>query len=58
MCPAKAIDFKTKKPVFDYGKCIRCFCCHEVCPEKAIEIRDSFLLGAMKKISGYLRHNA
>jgi formate hydrogenlyase subunit 6/NADH:ubiquinone oxidoreductase subunit I len=23
-----------------YAKCIRCFCCHEVCPEDAIVLRS------------------
>jgi formate hydrogenlyase subunit 6/NADH:ubiquinone oxidoreductase subunit I len=23
-----------------YSKCIRCFCCHEVCPEDAIVLRS------------------
>ena len=23
-----------------YSKCIRCFCCHEVCPEDAIVLRN------------------
>ncbi|NOQ38083.1 hypothetical protein GQ472_04295, partial [archaeon] len=23
-------------PVIDYNKCIRCYCCGEICPSKAI----------------------
>ena len=23
-----------------YAKCIRCFCCHDVCPENAIVLRN------------------
>lgn len=26
-------------PVYDYKKCIRCFCCQEMCPEKAIIVK-------------------
>jgi uncharacterized protein (DUF362 family)/Pyruvate/2-oxoacid:ferredoxin oxidoreductase delta subunit len=37
VCPAKALLILDKKPVFDYGKCIRCYCCQEMCPEGAIK---------------------
>ena len=26
-------------PGFDYGRCIRCYCCQETCPEGAVSIR-------------------
>ena len=38
----KAVDFKNGKdhpPVYNYKKCIRCFCCQEMCPEKAIKVK-------------------
>ncbi len=42
-CPAqpKAIGFSEKKHkiVYRYGRCIRCFCCQELCPSAAIEVR-------------------
>lgn len=43
-CPVleKAVSFKKGKgrpPVYDYKKCIRCFCCQEMCPEKAIQVK-------------------
>lgn len=50
ICPAKAIDFKTKKPKFDYKKCIRCFCCQEICLERAIEIKSAFGRKVLKKL--------
>ena len=31
-CPARAITVEKKKLKFDYDKCIRCYCCVEVCP--------------------------
>jgi uncharacterized protein (DUF362 family)/Pyruvate/2-oxoacid:ferredoxin oxidoreductase delta subunit len=31
-CPARAIIVEKKKLRFDYDKCIRCYCCIEVCP--------------------------
>jgi Fe-S-cluster-containing hydrogenase component 2 len=33
---AIAVDEKIAR--VDDSKCIRCFCCHEVCPENAIEL--------------------
>ncbi len=47
MCPVdpKAVDWtgsdaaeEGRPPVFDYGECIRCYCCQETCPERAIEV--------------------
>ncbi len=43
-CPVegKAISFKNGRkepPVYDYKKCIRCFCCQEMCPHKAIKVK-------------------
>jgi uncharacterized protein (DUF362 family)/Pyruvate/2-oxoacid:ferredoxin oxidoreductase delta subunit len=40
-CPAKAIAGKDSRLRFDYGKCIRCFCCLEVCPHGALRIQES-----------------
>ena len=40
--PEKAVDFRKandQPPVYDYKKCIRCFCCQEMCPKKAIKVR-------------------
>lgn len=37
--PGKALDFRSGKdqpPVYDYKKCIRCYCCQEMCPKHAI----------------------
>lgn len=43
-CPVegKAIRFRDGKdhpPVYDYRKCIRCFCCQEMCPYGAIRVK-------------------
>ena len=35
-CPAEAITHDKKKIHFDYDKCIRCYCCIEVCPHAAL----------------------
>lgn len=42
-CPAKIIHLENKKAIVDIGKCISCFCCHEVCPKDAVEIRVPFI---------------
>ena len=48
-CPAqpKAVDWHTGDesvpPTFKYDRCIRCYCCHEFCPEGAITIKNTFL---------------
>jgi uncharacterized protein (DUF362 family)/NAD-dependent dihydropyrimidine dehydrogenase PreA subunit len=48
-CPVegKAINWsngdKSKAPVYDYKKCIRCYCCQELCPESAIIIKDPLI---------------
>ncbi len=36
--PGGAVNFKKKgkPPVYDYSKCIECYCCQEMCPKKAI----------------------
>ena len=37
-CPRECIQIIDKLAVMEYDKCIRCFCCHELCPERAIDI--------------------
>jgi uncharacterized protein (DUF362 family)/NAD-dependent dihydropyrimidine dehydrogenase PreA subunit len=45
VCPAqpKALSWsgeeKTVPPVYDYAKCIRCYCCQELCPFNAIYVK-------------------
>lgn len=48
VCPVtpKAVDWKNGKgvpPVHDYAICIRCYCCQELCPERAIDVRTPML---------------
>jgi len=49
MCPVepKAVDWpagdQDKPPNHDYGRCIRCYCCQETCPEGAISVRNPLL---------------
>lgn len=39
-CPAKALSHENKKLRFDYDKCIRCYCCLEVCPHGALTAQE------------------
>lgn len=49
MCPVspKAVDFlrpdRSRPPKHNYGLCIRCYCCQEVCPDNAIEVETPWL---------------
>ena len=52
VCAAGALKHENKKLYFDYSKCIRCYCCHEMCPVKAIEFKPSRLLTLVNKLTG------
>ena len=51
VCPVspKAVDWRdgdtlrAKPPRHTYERCIRCFCCQEVCPERAIRVQTPLL---------------
>jgi len=49
MCPVepKAVDWhsgdKSKPPTYIYGRCIRCYCCQELCPEGAVAAKNTLL---------------
>lgn len=40
-CPTKVISMENGKPVIDKKRCIRCFCCQELCPAHAMKIYRS-----------------
>jgi Uncharacterized conserved protein len=48
-CPAKpkAVDWhdgdRSKTPTYKYTRCIRCFCCQELCPQLAISVKIPLL---------------
>lgn len=48
-CPVSAIVLKDKIAVIDYDKCIRCYCCHEMCPHHSVELSKSALYKIMSK---------
>jgi len=49
MCPVepKAVDWhsgdKSRTPTHKYGRCIRCYCCQEMCPEGAVSVGNTLL---------------
>ncbi len=51
-CPAKAITMDTRDKVakVDDSLCIRCYCCHEVCPHAAIDLEYSRMGKVMHKL--------
>jgi uncharacterized protein (DUF362 family)/Pyruvate/2-oxoacid:ferredoxin oxidoreductase delta subunit len=50
VCGAKAIepDETGAKLKIDYKKCIRCYCCHEMCPANAIEFKEGLWMKASR----------
>jgi len=36
-------DDKSRPPIYKYDRCIRCYCCQELCPEGAINIKETLL---------------
>jgi uncharacterized protein (DUF362 family)/NAD-dependent dihydropyrimidine dehydrogenase PreA subunit len=41
-CPPKAIYKYNDKLKIDYNKCIKCFCCHELCVHNAVKLKRFF----------------
>ncbi len=41
-CPAAAITLEPD-PFIDQKKCIKCYCCHELCPNGSVKLNTSFL---------------
>jgi len=38
ICPMQCMDFRDDLVVIDEKECIKCYCCHEFCPRKAIAL--------------------
>lgn len=43
-CPVDAITISDDKLTIDEARCIECFCCYELCPEKGIRVKKSLLV--------------
>jgi len=42
-CPVEAIRVRDGRARMDTGRCIRCYCCHELCPHDAVELRQTLI---------------
>ncbi|PLX79693.1 MAG: (4Fe-4S)-binding protein [Desulfuromonas sp.] len=51
-CPPEAMAIDRSGVKIDYGRCIRCFCCQELCPFSAIETRQGALLRLADMLKG------
>jgi uncharacterized protein (DUF362 family)/Pyruvate/2-oxoacid:ferredoxin oxidoreductase delta subunit len=51
-CPPQAMNMEKNGIKIDYGRCIRCFCCQELCPHGAITTRQGLLLKLSDFIHG------
>ena len=49
-CPAEAITIENRRARMDLSTCIRCYCCHELCPQHAIELKRSPLARLLTRI--------
>jgi uncharacterized protein (DUF362 family)/Pyruvate/2-oxoacid:ferredoxin oxidoreductase delta subunit len=57
-CPPQAMTLDKRSVTIDYGRCIRCFCCQELCPHAAIATRQGVLLRLADFISGQRRRSS
>lgn len=51
-CPPHAMTIDKSGVQIDYNRCIRCFCCQELCPHNAITTRQGLLLKLTDFIQG------
>lgn len=51
-CPQQVISIVDGLAVIDYGRCIRCYCCHELCTEGAIDLERPWLGSLVHRVSG------
>ena len=42
-CPAGAITLEAHRARIDSRNCIHCYCCHELCPQKAVALKQGAL---------------
>ncbi len=53
-CPAQAISHDHKRVQFDYDRCIRCYCCLEVCPHGALRAEEPRFGKVFRRVVGKL----
>jgi len=47
-CPTRTIELVDNRAKIDLRQCIRCYCCHELCPEEAIDLTRPLLQRILK----------
>ena len=52
ICPASAIKIENDFAIFDARKCIRCYCCEELCEQEAIELVRPPVFRALSRFGG------
>jgi uncharacterized protein (DUF362 family)/Pyruvate/2-oxoacid:ferredoxin oxidoreductase delta subunit len=52
ICPVQAVSLEGKKACIDPGRCIRCYCCHEMCTEGAIVLKRGVAGGILARLLG------
>lgn len=52
ICPEGAISMVDRAARVDLSKCIKCYCCHELCEYDAIELERPLLLRLANRIGG------
>ncbi len=57
-CPADAIQQTEDGLLFDYDRCIRCYCCIEICPHGALQAVDPVLGRAMRRMQSIISKTA
>jgi len=51
-CPPQAMSLNRRGVQIDYQRCIRCFCCQELCPHGAVGTRQGLLLRLSALLGG------
>ena len=49
-CPTGAATMNGERATIDLSQCIRCYCCHEMCPDKAVVLKRSLLASLLSRI--------
>ena len=49
-CPPQAMKVVDGKVRIEDAKCIRCYCCQELCPENAVQLKTGLLLRLAQKL--------
>jgi uncharacterized protein (DUF362 family)/ferredoxin len=50
ICPASCLTLEGRRLSFDYDRCIRCYCCQEVCPHDAIGFHHGLLARTLHRL--------